>query len=100
MEYLFVENDISPVVSALSERSVFSLDTETTGLSPFDSRILLVQISTPETNFVMRPSFVDMRRLTPFLRDPHWTKIIQNAVFEQRFFKYVYNTDIVGIFDT
>ena len=48
----------------------------------------------------MNPSAVDIQRILPFLRDPKWTKIIQNAVFEQRFFKHVYNTDIIGVFDT
>jgi len=48
----------------------------------------------------MLPSQVDMTRIIPFLRDPKWLKIVQNAVFEGRFIKYFYKTDINNIFDT
>lgn len=88
------------MVQALSERNTFSIDLETTGLSPIDSRILLCQVSTKEKNFVMIPSKVDMTKLLPFLRDPKWLKIIQNAKFEQKFIQYVYSTKIENVFDT
>ncbi len=88
------------MVQALNERTAFSLDLETTGLSPFDSRILLAQVSVGDKTFVMLPSRVDMTRLLPFLRDPKWLTIVQNAVFEGSFIKYFYKTDINNIFDT
>lgn len=88
------------MVRALNERNTFSLDLETTGLQPIDSRIQLCQISTGDQTFVMLPSQVDMQRLVPFLRDPKWLKIVQNAVFEGKFIKYFLKTDISNIFDT
>lgn len=88
------------MVQALNERRIFSIDLETTGLIPFDSRILLCQVSTKEQTFVFLPSEVDMSVLVPYLRDPKWLKIVQNAVFEGRFIKYYYKTDINNIFDT
>jgi len=36
----------------------------------------------------------------PFLRDKDWLKIVQNAVFEGKFLKHYYKTDMVNIFDT
>jgi len=53
---------IDPVVTALNERRAFSIDLETTGLSPLDSRILLCQISTGDQTFVMQPSRADLNR--------------------------------------
>lgn len=88
------------MVQALNERTTFSIDIETTGLIPFDSRILLCQVATHDKTFVMLPSRVDMTRLLPFLRDPKWLKIVQNAVFEGRFLKHFYNTDMHNVFDT
>lgn len=88
------------MVSALNERNTLSLDIETTGLLPFDSRILLCQVSVGDQVFVMQPSRVDMTRLLPFLRDPKWLKIVQNAAFEGKFFQHFYNTDLANVFDT
>lgn len=95
-----LESDITPLVQTLGERNTFSIDLETTGLNPLDSRIHLCQVSTYDKTYVMIPSKVDMTRLMPFLRDPKWLKIVQNAVFEGKFLKYFYDTDMANIFDT
>lgn len=88
------------MVSALSSNTLVGLDIETTGLSALDSRMLLVQISVGDQVFVMVPSRVEMQKILPFLRDPKWEIIIQNARFEQTFFKHVYDTEITNVFDT
>lgn len=88
------------MVQAINERNTLSIDLETTGLSPFDSRILLCQISTGDKTFVMLPSKVDISKLVPFLRDSRWLKIVQNAVFESSFIQHFFKTDINNVFDT
>jgi len=88
------------VVSAFGDRSVFSLDLETSGLSPLDSRILLVQIGFNDKTYVINPARLSLEPLLPFLKSPKWLKIIQNAKFEGRFFQYLHNTPIHNVFDT
>lgn len=41
-----------------------------------------------------------MSRLMPFLRDPKWLKIVQQAVFEASFIKHYFKTDMNNVFDT
>lgn len=88
------------MVSDLSNTSLFSLDIETTGLRPIDSRILLVQISTRDVSYVINPGKVKLEPILPFLSDPNIKKIIQNGKFDTSFFRYLYNTKVRNIFDT
>jgi DNA polymerase I len=76
------------------------LDLETTGLTPLDSRILLCQIGTRDTNFVIDVNRVPIEELLPFLISSRWLKIIQNSKFERRFFLNKYQTPINSVFDT
>jgi DNA polymerase-1 len=96
----FITEDISPVVSALQYTSAFAFDIETTGLAPIDSRILLCQIGTRDTNFVIDVHKVSFEPLLPFLSSPRWMKIIHQSKFERRFFLNKYNTPINNVFDS
>lgn len=88
------------MVSRFSEYSSISLDLETTGLNPLDSRLLLCQISFPDVNYVINTSKVDISPILPFLADPKWTKIIQNAKFDTKFILHNFGVKTNGIFDT
>jgi DNA polymerase I len=101
MEYTFLEKTVEPLVAEFDRHDKFSLDIETTGLSPIDSRILLTQIGFPGgINFVIPNHKVDISPLLRFISSPKWETIIHNAKFESKFFQYHHNTVISGIFDT
>lgn len=87
------------MVSHLSKFDTFAFDIETTGLNPIDSRILLVQVGFPDHSYVIRGG-ADLSRLIPFLQDHKWTKIIQNAKFDTKFFLNYYKVKVSGIYDT
>lgn len=76
------------------------MDLETTGLSPLDSRILLCQIGTANNQWVINTGVLSIAPLLPYLRSYKWTKIIQNAKFEQKFFQHFFKVRINNIFDT
>jgi DNA polymerase I-like protein with 3'-5' exonuclease and polymerase domains len=99
VDYCFVEKSTEEVVSALNGTDVFSFDLETTGLSPLDSRILLLQVGTREQQFIIRAS-ADIEPLLPFLNSTKWLKIIHNAKFEQKFMQFYHKTHIRAVFDT
>lgn len=88
------------MVPKFSEYNTFSLDLETTGLNPLDSRMTLCQVSFPDINYVINRSKVDIRRLLPYLEDAQWLKLIQNAKFDTKFVLYEEKTKTNNIFDT
>jgi len=87
------------VVRALDNTDTFSFDLETTGLSPLDSRILLLQFGTREKQFIMRPSD-HVRLLLPYLTNTSHKVLIHNAKFEQKFMQYYYQSHIRNVFDS
>ena len=100
MGWTFIEGSTDEVVSALAGVNIFSFDIETTGLNPFDSRILLWQIGLPTKQMYVIRASADVDKLLPFLGSSKWTKLIHNAKFEQKFIQYFTNTTIKGVFDT
>lgn len=101
MDRYFVEDNIEPVIAEFEHNDVVGLDIETTGLSPLDSRILLVQLAFEKTNksFVIDHSRVNIFPILPFLADPKWKILIAQSKFEQSFMLYVHKTRIRNIFD-
>ena len=101
MDIRYVTESANDVVSALNDVNIFSIDLETTGLTPIDSRILLCQIGLPDNRvFVIDANAVDLKPILPFLSSVKYTKIIQNSKFERRFFLSKYKTPICSVFDT
>lgn len=87
------------MVPEFSKYDTFAFDIETTGLNPIDSRIQLVQIAFPDKAYVIHGG-VDMTPILPFFIDGKWTKIIQNAKFDTKFFLNKFGIKTSGIFDT
>jgi DNA polymerase-1 len=101
LDIRYVTGSTDEVVSALGGVDTFSLDLETTGLTPIDSRILLCQIGLADGRvYVIDVNSTDLRPILPFLSSVKYTKIIQNSKFERRFILCKYNTPINNVFDT
>jgi len=101
LDIRYVTESADDVVSALNDVNIFSIDLETTGLTPIDSRILLCQIGLPDNRvFVINVNSVNLGPILPFLSSVKYTKIIQNSKFERRFFLAKYKTLIRNVFDT
>lgn len=90
-------------LEALGRQPVIGLDTETTGLDPFRSRVRLVQFATPDEVFV-----VDCFAI-PALEDPGVAglleaerpiKVLHNAKFDARMLHHHAGIRLRGVFDT
>src|SRR5207237_1215359 len=73
---------LAEVAEMLAHETTVGIDTETTGLDPHTSQLLLLQLSTPDKIYV-----VDCKRLVPLalkslLENNKILKIAQNAKFE------------------
>ncbi len=102
-------DELRQTVETLSSQSAIGLDTETTDLDPFTSRLRLIQLAAadgvaivdldaftngqPAENETLAP----LRRL---LEAPRPIKIAHNAKFDAKFIKHNLGADIGGLFDT
>jgi len=102
-------DELRQTVETLSSQPAIGLDTETTDLDPFTSRLRLIQLAAadgvaivdldaftngqPAENETLAP----LRRL---LEAPRPIKIAHNAKFDAKFIKHNLGADIGGLFDT
>ncbi len=101
--------ELRRAVSELSNAQVIGLDTETTDLDPYLSRLRLIQLATPDGVFIIdlnRFVDTDLKRgdalapLRQLLSSPRPIKIAHNAKFDAKFIKHNLGVDLVGLFDT
>lgn len=97
------EAGLRRALDEISRQSHIGVDTETTSLDPFRSRVRLIQIATPRENFV-----IDLDRL-PALRDPELRRLLEsdkpikvfhNAKFDLKMLLHHFGLEVGGIFDT
>jgi len=91
---------LAEVAEQLSRETVIGVDTETTGLDPHTSELLLLQVSTTDKVYV-----VDCRRLVPLalkplLENPNIRKIAQNAKFEYEMLRQQVGITLSNMYDT
>ena len=81
-------DDIQPLLSSLNENIIFAIDTETTGLDPFQNRVRLIQIASPNQPVILvdlwKASHEIISSLNIILTSPA-LKIFHNAKFDLKF---------------
>lgn len=108
-ELVTTPEQLRRAVDQLASRQVIGLDTETTDLDPYVSRLRLIQLATSENVFIIdvdkfsgfdlkqSDELAPLRRLIAAARP---IKIAHNAKFDAKFLKYNLGVDIGGLFDT
>lgn len=90
----FVDNRqvYSNVISAIKARSILALDTETTGLDPYTSELLLIQIGNGSHQYVL--DYQSLKRagetfddLKDILTSKEYIKVLHNAKFDYKMIK-------------
>ncbi|HEX7723752.1 MAG TPA: ribonuclease D, partial [Pyrinomonadaceae bacterium] len=101
--------ELRRAVDALSKAQVIGLDTETTDLDPYLSRLRLIQLASSDGVFIIdlnRFVDTDLKRgdalapLRQLFSSPRPIKIAHNAKFDAKFIKHNLGVDLVGLFDT
>ncbi|HEU5460533.1 MAG TPA: ribonuclease D, partial [Pyrinomonadaceae bacterium] len=102
-------DDLRKAIEALTSQPVIGLDTETTELDPYTSRLRLIQLATPDCVYIFdfdhfsngdaahSDALAPLRRL---LAAPRPIKIAHNAKFDAKFIKHNLGVDLGGLFDT
>src|SRR5436853_4627024 len=101
--------ELRKAIEILTAQPVVGLDTETTELDPFTSRLRLIQLAAPDCIFIFdfdhfsngdaaqSDALAPVRRL---LAAPRPIKIAHNAKFDAKFIKHNLGVDLGGLFDT
>ena len=102
-------DDLRKAIEILTTQPVIGLDTETTELDPFTSRLRLIQLATHDRVFIFdfdhlsngdgarSESLAPLRRILEAARP---IKIAHNAKFDAKFIKHNLGVELGGLFDT
>ena len=86
---IFIETpqQLQDSIQSIYELGTLSVDTETQGLDPFTSTLLLVQIGNDKEQFLIDARIVNLTPLKPLLEDKSIIKILASAVFDYKFLR-------------
>jgi len=108
-ELIRTADELRKAIETLSNQPVVGLDTETTDLDPYTSRLRLIQLATPDRVYIIDfDKFADgdtrkseaLEPLRRLLAAPRPIKIAHNAKFDAKFLKHNLGIDLGGLFDT
>ncbi|MEI7556928.1 DNA polymerase [Candidatus Chlorohelix sp.] len=91
---------LEQIIDPLLHEQLLGVDTETSGLDPFTSKLLLVQIASPEICYIIDASKVRLTPLKRLLENPRILKILQNAKFDYEMLKERAGIVLENIYDT
>lgn len=105
-------DELRKAAESLSKQPAIGLDTETTDLDPYTSRLRLIQLAAPEgVHIVDLDAFAQggngdlanngaLAPLKRLLAAPRPIKIAHNGKFDAKFIKHNLDADLGGLFDT
>lgn len=102
-------DELRKAIETLTSQPVVGLDTETTELDPYTSRLRLIQLAIPDRVYIIDfDKFADgdtrkseaLEPLRRLLAAPRPIKIAHNAKFDAKFLKHNLGIDLGGLFDT
>src|SRR5215813_4036165 len=103
------QSELRDALESLNTEPAIGLDTETTDLDPYTSRLRLIQLAAPDGvriidldafangDLAHSEALAPLRRL---IEAPRPIKIAHNAKFDAKFIKHNLGADIGGLFDT
>jgi DNA polymerase I-like protein with 3'-5' exonuclease and polymerase domains len=103
------EDELRRAIESISSQPVIGLDTETTDLDPYTSRLRLIQLAASDCVFIVdldafgnddltkKDALAPLRQILAALRP---IKIAHNAKFDAKFIKHNLGIDLGGLFDT
>jgi DNA polymerase I-like protein with 3'-5' exonuclease and polymerase domains len=108
-EIIKTSDELRKAIETLATQPVVGLDTETTDLDPYTSRLRLIQLATTDRVYIVdfdhfangdstkNEALAPLRRL---LEAPRPIKIAHNAKFDAKFIKHNLGVELGGLFDT
>jgi DNA polymerase I len=101
-ELITTPQDLERALELLGNQDVIGVDTETTGLDPYRSRLRLIQLGTRERSFIIdlfrTPSFG--QALQGLFTAERPTKVFHNAKFDLKMLEHHLGIRVESVFDT
>ena len=101
MPFTLVNNEpaLEQALGAISRHQVIGVDTETTSLDPLRGRVRLLQLATPEQNFVIdlfQFAALEHLGLRELLSSPQPIKTLHNAKFDVKMLLHHFDLETVS----
>lgn len=97
------QNEIDNFITWLTNKTILGLDTETTGLDPFVSEVILLQIGDENTQWVFNTKALGkdfIKHILSIVVAKNIKLILHNAKFDYKFIKHHFDIDLNNIFCT
>lgn len=100
-QYITTTEEALRHIEFIERHPIVEVDTEATGLSPFNDRIVLLQIGVHGKAYVfdVRDGRVDTNIFKPLLEGIQTLKLFQNVVFDYKMLKANFNIEVNRIYD-
>jgi DNA polymerase-1 len=92
--------ELNDVIRFMEREDKFCFDTETTGLDPHRSKVIMIQIGNEEFQFVIDARHVDVTPLLPYLESRDKMKIGSNLAFDYKMMLGNYGIRMQNLGDT
>ncbi|MCL5411391.1 MAG: DNA polymerase [Patescibacteria group bacterium] len=99
-EFITTQEALEKIVPGLEKAPTVSVDTEGNSLDPYQSKLLLLQLSTPEENYVIDCTKVNLSPVKAVLEAEKPLKILQNAKYDYSVLKVQAGIILGAIYDT
>jgi DNA polymerase I len=102
-EYITNIDQANKALEKLEKEKIIAIDVEATGLDPYNSNLLLVQIGPADISYIFDARKLDLRNFPRFkqlLEDRSKIKLLQNAKFDYKMLKTHVGVEINNIYDT
>jgi len=102
MPYSFIDkqHEVERLLPLLMEKPSWGVDTETTGLDPYNDKVVMLQIGRPQHQYVIDTRKVNCAPLKPFFDDASKKKVCHNGKFDYKHIKASLGLEMEGIRDT
>ncbi len=102
-QYVTTEKELNSALEVLEKETVLGIDVEGTGLDPYTTTLLLVQIGSEKVGYILDTRKLDLKtseRYRALIEDPKRIKLLHNAKFDYKFLKEQTGARLTNVFDT
>lgn len=101
-EFIKTHEDAIKAIKELEKEDIIGVDIESSGLDPYTSELLLVQIGSPTKSYIFdaREAEDELKILKDLLEDGKRLKLMQNGKFDYGFLKAKLGITTTNIYDT
>lgn len=99
-KYIHEQSEVNALLPILMVPNAWGLDVETTGLDPHKDKVILLQIGSPDIQYILDTRKVQIEPLRPFFESKEVIKVGHNLKFDYKMIKGSFGIDTERLTDT